>query len=120
MSRYRRLKIAGGTFSSPLRSPTAERPAVRPIERLRRACAEVESKGHSRRLFKSACSRGLPAAAARSASKIAKRKKASGNAAIGEHAIRNDADFERHVDYIDDNPVKCCVTRDTAAPSILC
>jgi hypothetical protein len=31
---------------------------------------------------------------------------ACGSGAIWEHAIRNDADLERHVDYIHFNPVK--------------
>ena len=50
-------------------------------------------------------SRGLPAAPERSASKIAKREKGIWQR-YWEHAIRDDADFERHVDYIHYNPVK--------------
>jgi hypothetical protein len=42
----------------------------------------------------------------RSASKIAKREKGIWQRRYWEHAIRSDADFERHVDYIHYNPVK--------------
>jgi putative transposase len=30
----------------------------------------------------------------------------SGNGAFGEYTIRNEIDFERHVDYVHFNPVK--------------
>jgi putative transposase len=43
---------------------------------------------------------------ARSASKIAKREKGIWQRRYWEHAIRDDADLERHVDYIHFNPVK--------------
>jgi putative transposase len=42
----------------------------------------------------------------RSVSKIAKREKRHLATPLLEHAIRDDADFERHVDYIHYNPVK--------------
>ena len=43
---------------------------------------------------------------ARSASKGAKREKGIWQRRYWEHAIRDDADFERHVDYLHFNPVK--------------
>ncbi len=56
-------------------------------------------------LIKSGFSRGL-GAEPRSASKIAKREKGIWQRRYWEHAIRDDADLERHVDYIHFNPVK--------------
>jgi putative transposase len=56
-------------------------------------------------LIKSGFSRGLDAQP-RSDSKILKREKGIWQRRYWEHAIRNDADFERHVDYIHFNPVK--------------
>ena len=57
-------------------------------------------------LFKSGFSRGLPAAKTRSVSKIAKREKGIWQRRYWEHAIRDDVDFEQHVNYIHYNPVK--------------
>jgi putative transposase len=57
-------------------------------------------------LFKSDFSRGIPAAGARSASKLKKREKGIWQRRYWEHAIRDDRDLERHVDYIHYNPVK--------------
>jgi REP-associated tyrosine transposase len=54
-------------------------------------------------LIKSGFSRGLDARA-RSMSKVAKREKGIWQRRYWEHAIRNDEDFERHVDYIHFNP----------------
>jgi putative transposase len=48
----------------------------------------------------------FPAAASRSQSKIAKREKAIWQRRYWEHAIRDDTDLKRHVDYIHCNPVK--------------
>lgn len=56
-------------------------------------------------MFKSAFSRGLAPASARSASKITKREKGIWQRRYWEHAIRDDADLERHVNYIRYNPV---------------
>ena len=56
-------------------------------------------------LIKSSFSRGL-VAQTRSASKVSKREKGIWQRRYWEHAIRNDVDFERHVDYIHYNPVK--------------
>jgi putative transposase len=134
MSRYRRLKIEGGTFFFTL--ALAERGSdllVRHIERLRSAYAAVEKRypfetvaicilpdhihalwqlpdgdaDYASRwsLLKSGFSRGFPPAK-RSISKIRKREKGVWQRRYWEHAIRNEIDFERHVDYIHYNPVK--------------
>ena len=134
MSRYRRVKIAGGAFFFTL--ALADRSSdllVRHIERLRSAYAEVEKRypfetvaicilpdhihalwqlpdgdaDYASRLslLKIGFSRGLPPAK-RSRSKIRKREKGIWQRRYWEHAIRNDIDLERHVDYIHYNPVK--------------
>jgi putative transposase len=56
-------------------------------------------------LIKSGFSRGLESNP-RSASKIGKREKGIWQRRYWEHAIRDDADLERHIDYIHFNPVK--------------
>jgi putative transposase len=56
-------------------------------------------------LIKSGSSRGLDAQS-RSESKILKREKGIWQRRYWEHAIRDDADLARHVDYIHFNPVK--------------
>jgi len=56
-------------------------------------------------LIKSGFSRGL-SPMPRSASKIVKREKGIWQRRYWEHAIRDDADLERHIDYIHFNPVK--------------
>ena len=56
-------------------------------------------------LIKSGFSRGVDARP-RSPSKIAKREKGVWQRRYWEHAIRDDADLERHIDYIHFNPVK--------------
>jgi putative transposase len=57
-------------------------------------------------LIKSGFSRALPPADDRSASKAARREKGIWQRRYWEHAIRDDADFARHVDYIYYNPVR--------------
>ena len=57
-------------------------------------------------LIKAGFSRGLPAASSRSESKIAKREKGIWQRRYWEHAIRDDDDLGRHIDYIHLNPVK--------------
>ena len=57
-------------------------------------------------LIKSGFSRGLPGDAPRSRSKIARRERGLWRRRYWEHAVRNDADLARHVDYIHFNPVK--------------
>jgi putative transposase len=56
-------------------------------------------------LIKGGFSRGLEPQA-RSASKLLKREKGIWQRRYWEHAIRGDADLERHVDYIHFNPMK--------------
>ncbi|MEA2920169.1 MAG: REP-associated tyrosine transposase [Bradyrhizobium sp.] len=56
-------------------------------------------------LIKSGFSRGLDSKV-RSASKVGKREKGIWQRRYWEHAIRDDRDLERHVDYIHFNPVK--------------
>ena len=57
-------------------------------------------------LIKSGFSRGLNETGLRSQSQVARREKALWQRRYWEHAIRDDADLERHVDYIHFNPVK--------------
>jgi putative transposase len=135
MSRYRRAKIEGGTFFFTLALADRRSDLlVRHVDRLRRSyrimqqrlpvetlaicilpdhlhalwqLPEGDADFASRwSLFKSGFSRGLPAAKTRSASKVAKREKGLWQRRYWEHAIRDEVDFERHVDYIHYNPVK--------------
>jgi putative transposase len=57
------------------------------------------------RLIKSSFSRGLDPQL-RSASKIVKREKGIWQRRYWEHTIRDETDFQRHIDYIHFNPVK--------------
>jgi putative transposase len=57
-------------------------------------------------VIKAGFSRGLEEAPPRSRSKIAKRERGLWQRRYWEHTIRDDADLERHVDYIHFNPVK--------------
>ena len=135
MSRYRRAKIEGGAFFFTLAlADRSSDLLVRQIDRLRHAYKVVQERrpfeiiaicilpdhlhalwllpdgdadfASRWSLFKSGFSRGLPAAQSRSASKMAKREKGIWQRRYREHAIRDDADLERHVDYIHYNPVK--------------
>lgn len=56
-------------------------------------------------LIKSGFSRGLQSEP-RSQSKIAKREKGIWQRRYWEHAIRDESDLERHIDYVHFNPVK--------------
>ena len=56
--------------------------------------------------IKSGFSRGLTPAQLRSRSQLRRRETGIWQRRFWEHAIRDDADFERHVDYIHYNPVK--------------
>jgi putative transposase len=58
------------------------------------------------RLIKSAFSRSLPRAEVISASRVGKAERGIWQRRYWEHAIRNDEDFARHVEYIHFNPVK--------------
>jgi putative transposase len=51
-------------------------------------------------------SRGLPTVPSRSRSQVQRRETGIWQRRFWEHAIRDEADFERHVDYIQFNPVK--------------
>jgi putative transposase len=135
MSRYRRVKIEGGLFFFTLAlADRSSGLLVRHIDRARRAYAFAHERhpfesvaicilldhlhalwqlpdrdaDYASRwsLFKSAFSRGLPAAPQRSASKIAKREKGVWQRRYWEHAIRDESDLDRHIEYIHYNPVK--------------
>ncbi|WP_316214491.1 MULTISPECIES: REP-associated tyrosine transposase [unclassified Bradyrhizobium] len=135
MSRYRRAGIAGGTFFFTVTlADRPSDLLINEIERFRSAYRAAKNRypfetiaicvlpDHVHALWslpvndsdfatrwmliKSGFSRGLPAAAARSNSKIAKREKGIWQRRYWEHTIRDDRDFERHVDYIHYNPVK--------------
>ena len=71
-------------------------------------------------LIKSGFSRGLDAKP-RSKSKSLKREKGIWQRRYWEHTIRDDADLERHIDYIHFNPVKhgyVCARRRLAAQQL--
>jgi len=135
MSRYRRARIEGGTFFFTLTlADRSGDLLVRHVDRLRLAYKFVVErypfetmaicilpdhlhaiwslpKGDRNfplrwSLIKSKFSRELPAAKMRSRSNIAKRDKAIWQRRYWEHAIRDDNDLARHVDYIHFNPVK--------------
>jgi putative transposase len=134
MPQYRRAKINGSTFFFTL--VLADRSSnllVDHIDRLRQAYRTVRERrpfetiaicvlpdhvhaiwalpdgdvDFSTRwsLIKSGFSRGL-AAQPRSKSKITKREKGVWQRRYWEHAIRDEGDLERHIDYIHFNPVK--------------
>jgi putative transposase len=135
MSRYRRAKLAGGTFFFTV--ALADRscdPLVREIDRFRQIYRAVENDcpfetiaicvlpDHVHaiwalpgddadfalrwRLIKSNFSRGLLRSSARSPSQVRRRESGIWQRRYWEHAIRSDADLERHVDYVHFNPVK--------------
>jgi putative transposase len=135
MSRYRRAKIDGGVFFFTVTLADRSSDLLVPhIDRLRRVYVSVQQRhpfetiaicvlpDHLHAvwslprddsnfplrwsLIKSGFSRGLTADTRRSASKIAKRDKGVWQRRYWEHAIRDDADLERHIDYIHFNPVK--------------
>jgi putative transposase len=58
------------------------------------------------RLIKAAFSRGLPRSEAVSTSRSYKSERGIWQRRYWEHAIRDQSDFNRHVDYIHLNPVK--------------
>jgi putative transposase len=58
------------------------------------------------RQIKSAFSRRVAAGEPRSASRIAKGERGLWQRRFWEHALRDEADYRRHVDYIHYNPVK--------------
>jgi putative transposase len=134
MPQYRRAKLEGSLFFFTV--VLAERPSdllVNEIDRLRRIYRTVRQRrpfetiaicvlpdhvhavwelpggddDFSTRwnLIKSGFSRGLDPRL-RSASKLAKREKGIWQRRYWEHAIRNEADLARHIDYIHFNPVR--------------
>jgi putative transposase len=135
MSRYRRANIDGGLFFFTVTlADRSSDLLVRQIERLRAVYASVHERHpfetvaicilHDHihavwslppgdadfplrwSLIKSGFSRGLAGHGLRSKSQIVKREKGICQRRYWEHAIRNAADLERHVDYIHYNPVK--------------
>jgi REP-associated tyrosine transposase len=135
MSRYRRAYVEGGTFFFTVTlADRSSDMLVRHIDRFRRIYRSVEERhpfetiaicvlpDHLHALWslpqgdadfslrwsliKSGFSRGLPGNMPRSSSKIARRERGIWARRYWEHAIRNNADLERHVDYIHFNPVK--------------
>jgi putative transposase len=135
MSRYRRIKIDGGVFffTVTLADRSCD-VLVREVDKLRRIYGTIQDRypfetvaicilpDHLHAVwalppgdtdyplrwsvFKAGFSRGLVEAAPRSASKAARRERGLWQRRYWEHAIRDDADLERHVDYIHFNPVK--------------
>ena len=57
-------------------------------------------------MIKAGFSRGLPGDEPRSRSKLGKRGRGLWQRRYSEHAIRNETDLVRHIDYIHYNPVK--------------
>jgi len=129
MSWYRRLKIEGGVFFFTVAlADRTDDLLVRQVDRLRRMYQAVHARhpfetiaicilpdhihavwslptgdtdyGRRWSLIKSSFSRGLPYDASRTRSKIRKREKGLWQRRYWEHAIRDDADLARHVDYI--------------------
>jgi putative transposase len=135
MTRYRRAKVEGGVFFFTVAlADRSSDLLVREIDQLRRVYSSVQNRypfetiaicvlpDHLHAVWslpqgdtnfplrwsqiKSGFSRELAAGAQRSPSKIAKREKGIWQRRYWEHAIRDDADLQRHVDYIHYNPVK--------------
>jgi putative transposase len=135
MPRYLRAHVEGGVFFFTVTlADRSSDVLVRHIDRLRRIYASVQKRypfdtvaicvlpehlhaiwwlpeGDTNfplrwSLIKAGFSRGLPSENQRSNSKIAHRERGIWQRRYWEHAIRNDADLERHVDYIHFNPVK--------------
>ena len=135
MSRYRRAHVPGGAFFFTVAIAGRSSDAlVRHIGLLRSAYAAVQKErpfetiaicvlpDHLHAIWslpaddpdfairwniiKGNFSRRLPASQSRSMSKIARREKGIWQRRYWEHAIRDDTDMARHVDYIHFNPVK--------------
>jgi putative transposase len=135
MPRYRRAHVPGGLFFfTVVLADRSSDLLVRHVDRLRRIYGSVRERlpfetvavciipdhlhalwslprgdaDYSLRwsLIKSGFSRGLPGYTPRNSSKIIRRERRIWQRRYWEHAIRDDADLERHVDYIHFNPVK--------------
>ena len=135
MPRYLRAHIEGGVFFFTVTlADRSSDVLVRQVDRLRRVYASVQKRypfetvaicvlpDHLHaiwslpegdadfplcwNLIKAGFSRGLAGNRPRTASKMNRRERGIWQRRYWEHAIRNDADLERHVDYIHFNPVK--------------
>jgi REP-associated tyrosine transposase len=135
MSRYRRARIEGGVFFFTVTlADRSSDLLVRHVELLRKVYASVQERypfetiaicvlpdhlhavwslpeGDANfplrwSLVKAGFSRNLAGDPRRSGSKIAKRDKGIWQRRYWEHAIRDDVDLARHVDYVHFNPVK--------------
>jgi len=135
MSRYRRSQIPGGTyFFTVTLADRRSQLLVDRIDRLREALQSVRVRhpfktiavcvlpdhihavwrlpeadaGYGARwgLIKRLFSSGLPASQSLTTSKLAKREKGIWQRRFWEHQIRDDADLQKHVDYVHFNPVK--------------
>jgi REP-associated tyrosine transposase len=135
MSRYRRPRIEGGTFffTVTLLDRSSEL-LVQHVDRLRKVYRTVQARlpfatnaicilpDHLHAIWtlppgdadfagrwsqiKSGFSRELAPAQLRSRSQLQRRETGIWQRRFWEHAIRDDADFERHINYIHFNPVK--------------
>jgi putative transposase len=135
MPRYRRAHVPGGLFFfTVVLADRSSDLLVRHVDRLRRIYGSVRERhpfetvavcilpDHLHALWslpqgdtdfslrwsliKSGFSRGLPGYTPRNSSKIIRRERRIWQRRYWEHAIRDDADLERHVDYVHFNPVK--------------
>jgi putative transposase len=135
MSHYRRAKIEAGTFFFTVTLADRSSDAlVRHIDRLRQVYQSIQKRYPFRSIaicvlpdhlhaiwslppadadyplrwnrVRGEFSRGLPARASRTESKISRREKGIWQRRYWEHAIRDEVDLARHVDYIYFNPVK--------------
>jgi putative transposase len=135
MTRYRRIRVEGGLFFFTVTlADRSSRLLIAEIDRLRRMYASVQREhpfetiaicilpdhlhaiwslpegdpDYSLRwsLIKSGFSRGLALSTKPSESKLRKRERGIWQRRYWEHAIRNDKDLGRHIDYIHFNPVK--------------
>jgi hypothetical protein len=110
ISWYARLTVYGG-FICPFKNAIGSRPSQRacslttfiPSGRCRRGDTDFSLRWS---LIKSGFSRGLATNAWRTSSEVGRRERGIWQRRYWEHAIRNDADLERHIDYIHFNPVK--------------
>jgi|SRR5215213_8747569 len=134
MPQYRRAKLSGGTFFFTVAIVDRDDLLVREIERLRAAYRVVQHRrpfqtiaicilpDHLHAIWslpdndadfsvrwnqiKGRFSRKLAAAPSRSARHVGKRETGLWQRRYWEHAIRNETDLERHIEYIYFNPVK--------------
>ena len=135
MSRYRRALVPGGTFFFTVTLADRQSTAlVEHTDRLRVIYRRVQLKHPFQTLaicilpdhlhaiwrlpdgdteyplcwslIKSGFSRNLQPSQTRSSSKVARREKGIWQRRYWEHQIRDDADMERHIDYIHANPLK--------------